>query len=135
MSEMKDTPKPISFFPKDVPSPLALPGGITEVFTISNGGADSKTDLRLSIFDSSGNYHRILAINALAVGESMKFDLAKFNKQAAKAKLMYRGKDGIGRHSYLEAPPEKFFSSLDIKWFVQVDDQSIEECFFCGEEA
>jgi len=134
MSEVKDTPKPISFFQKDVPNPLVL-SGITEMFTISNGGADTKTDIRLSVIDSGGNYHRILAINALAVGESMKFDLVKFNKQAAKAKLMYRGKDGTGRHSYLEAPPEKFFSSLDIKWFVQVDDHSIEECFFCGEEA
>lgn len=134
MSEVKDAAKPISFFPKDDTGSLTLPGGITETFTISNGGADGKTDLRLSIFDPSGNYHRILAIRALAVGESMKFDLTKFNKQAAKAKLMYRGKDGIGRHCYLEAPPGKFFSLLDIKWYTQQDDHSIEECFFCGEE-
>ena len=67
MSEVKDSPKPVSFFSKDELSPLAIPG-ITEVFTISNGGVDSKTDLRLSVIDSGGNYHRVLSIKELAVG-------------------------------------------------------------------
>lgn len=132
MSEAKNVIKPVSL-PENSSRRVEL-SGITETFTISNGGADNKTDIRLSAIDPSGNYHRVLAIKALMVGESLKFDLTKLNKQIAKAKLMYRGKDGIGRHvGPIEARPGKFFSSLDLIWFTQQDDHSIEEHFFRGE--